>query len=147
MIEIRQISSIETYPVRHSVLRQGKPLESCRFEGDDDESTVHLGLFYNGRISGALSIFDRKNPEFPVKHQRQLRGMAVLDDFQGKGFGRMLITEAEKIGRHRKVGLYWFNARIKAVPFYEKLGYGITGDAFDIPGIGDHYVMYKEFVP
>lgn len=45
MIEIKKITSYETMIVRHPVLRQGKPIETCHFEGDDLSSTYHLGLF------------------------------------------------------------------------------------------------------
>ena len=33
---IRQISGKETWSVRHPVLRKGRPLEDCHFEGDSD---------------------------------------------------------------------------------------------------------------
>ncbi len=39
---IREISSQETFKVRHPVLRQGRPLEDCAFTDDDLETTIHL---------------------------------------------------------------------------------------------------------
>jgi len=36
------------------------------------------------------------------------------------------------------------NARIKAVGFYEKLGYCIHGNAFEILGVGAHVKMIKK---
>jgi len=47
MIQIKEIPSKETYIVRQPVLRKGKPIESCIFEGDDLETTYHFGLFDN----------------------------------------------------------------------------------------------------
>lgn len=32
--------------------------------------------------------------------------------------------------------LLWCNARIKAVPFYERLGLTVVGDAFRVPASG-----------
>jgi hypothetical protein len=37
----------------------------------------------------------------------------------------------------------WCNARLVAVPFYERLGLEAVGPEFDIPGIGPHYVMWR----
>lgn len=39
--------------------------------------------------------------------------------------------------------LIWCNARIKAVNFYENLGFEKLGDKFMIPEIGEHYIMAK----
>jgi ribosomal protein S18 acetylase RimI-like enzyme len=38
----------------------------------------------------------------------------------------------------------WFNARIIAIGFYEKLGYVKIGEPFEIDTIGIHYIMYKQ---
>lgn len=45
MPNIKKITDLETYSVRHVVLRKGKPIETCRFEGDDLPSTSHFGYF------------------------------------------------------------------------------------------------------
>ena len=37
----------------------------------------------------------------------------------------------------------WCNARIKAVPFYERNGFAIHGGPFEIAGIGTHYLMHR----
>ena len=44
----------EPYPApRHSrygdpILRAGRPLESCKFVGDDDDETLHFGAYDEG---------------------------------------------------------------------------------------------------
>ena len=143
-MEIKKINSIDTYPVRHEVLRKGKPIETCQFKGDDDENTIHFGLYQNERLIGIISIFKEKNDLFSETNQFQIRGMAVLEEFQGKGFGAELVKEAENHCINLNTNLIWFNAREKAVPFYEKLNYKITGDSFLIPDVGIHFVMYKK---
>lgn len=67
MTVIKEISSKETFIVRHPVLRKGKPIESCYFEGDDLESTHHFGLFVNEKLTGVISIFLNSNPIFAEK--------------------------------------------------------------------------------
>ena len=143
-MKIKKISSIETYPVRHEVLRKGKPIETCQFKGDDDENTTHFGLFLENKLVGIISIFKENNILFPELNQFQIRGMAVLEEFQGKGFGAELVKEAENHCISLNTDLIWFNARENAVPFYKKLNYIIIGDSFLIPDVGIHFAMYKK---
>lgn len=143
MPDIREITSAETYPVRHPVLRSGKPLEACRFDGDDLPSTTHFGLFDGDALAGVASLFQSPHPGFNEPKQFQLRGMAVLEDFRGSGFGEALVQAAEDKVRRAGGTLIWFNAREKAIGFYEKTGYRITGKPFNIGDIGIHFVMFK----
>jgi GNAT superfamily N-acetyltransferase len=143
-MKIKKISSVETYPVRHEVLRKGKPIETCQFKDDDDENTTHFGLYLEDKLVGIISIFKEKNNLFSKTNQFQIRGMAVLEEFQGKGLGVKLVKEAENHCISLNADLIWFNARENAVPFYEKLDYKIIGDSFLIPDVGIHFAMYKK---
>ena len=143
-MEIKKISSSATYPVRHEVLRKGKPIETCQFKGDDDENTVHFGLYQKEQLIGIISIFKEPSILFLEKNQLQIRGMAVLEEFQGKGFGAELVKAAENYCINQNVDLIWFNAREIAVYFYKKLGYTSIGDSFLIPDVGIHFAMYKK---
>ncbi|MFN3753384.1 GNAT family N-acetyltransferase [Flavobacterium sp.] len=143
MLTIRKISAQETITVRHPVLRKGKPIESCYFDGDNLTSTKHFGLYENGILQGVISLFDHKSHLFEDKNQSQIRGMAVLENNQGKGFGSLLVEHAEKILKAQNVSLIWFNARENAVGFYQKMEYEIIGNSFDIPDVGKHYIMWK----
>lgn len=144
MIEIKKITSTETYAVRQPVLRPGKPIESCRFEGDDLKTTTHFGLFKEQILIGVVSVFEVLHKDFKTKKQFQVRGMAILENEQHKGYGNLLMTEVEKLAQENKIEIIWFNAREKAVMFYQKLGYAILGTLFDIPNVGPHYVMWKQ---
>lgn len=143
MTHIREIIPIETYAVRQPVLRPGKPLETCRFDGDDLPSTTHFGLFEEDALAGVASLFENRHPGFGEYRQFQLRGMAVLEDYQGSGFGDALVKHVEDAVRRAGGDLLWFNARERAVGFYEQAGYRVTGRPFNIGDIGTHYVMFK----
>ncbi|MCL9808027.1 GNAT family N-acetyltransferase [Flavobacterium luminosum] len=144
MIEIKKITATETYAVRQPVLRPGKPIESCQFEGDDLKTTTHFGLFKEQTLIGVVSVFEVTHKDFEAKKQFQVRGMAILENEQNKGYGNLLITEVEKLAHKNKIEIIWFNAREKAVNFYQKMGYTILGTLFDIPNVGPHYVMWKQ---
>lgn len=143
-ILIKEISALETYPVRHPVLRKGRPLEDCHFEGDELQSTIHLGLFENENLVGVASLLKNNHPDFESNAQYQLRGMAVLESFQGKGYGNQLLKYGENLVKKLGADLIWFNAREKAISFYKNLGYSVIGDSFEIKGIGTHYRMIKK---
>ena len=143
MKNIHKITAADTFVVRHPVLREDKPRESCRFEGDDLATTTHFGLFVDHRLAGVASVFESSSLQFPEKTQFQLRGMAVLEQHRKKGFGEDLLRHAETYVKSLNGEILWFNARIVAVPFYERCGYKIVGEGFAIGDIGQHFVMFK----
>ena len=143
-LSIKIITAQDTYAVRHPVLRAGRPIEDCHFDGDDLKTTFHLGLFDSETLIGTASFFKASNILFSEKEQYQLRGMAILEPFQGKGLGKLILHYCEQELKNLNIPLLWCNARETAVAFYEKLNYKKTGLPFDIKGIGKHYVMFKK---
>ena len=142
-IVIKEISALETYLVRHPVLREGRPIEDCRFDHDDDDTTFHLGLYSENNLLGVVT-FIKNGYEKLQGNQYQLRGMAVLKAYQKHGFGKLLINKGEALIKQKQGNLVWCNAREIAVDFYKRNGFSIIGQPFTIPKIGLHYTMYKQ---
>lgn len=142
-ITVKQITSVETYSVRHPVLRAGRPIEDCEFSGDELETTIHLGLFLDDTLAGVATFLKQDNTLFNTPLQYQLRGMAILKKYQGKRLGEALLQHGETLLKKRSTTLLWFNARVIALSFYKRNGYTIIGDSFEIPSVGTHFVMYK----
>jgi len=142
-MEIKKITAFETIIVRHPVLRLGKPIASCYFEGDDLPTTSHFGLYFENQLVAIISSFKVQNKLFIEENQYQIRGMAVLEEFQKKGFGEALLNYCENEIKINNGELIWFNARESAVGFYKKSGYEILGDQFEIPDVGPHYILFK----
>ena len=140
---IEEIQARRTHAIRHAVLRKGQPIESCFFEGDELASSIHLGVFTNKKLIGVLSAYERKHTNLKEPLAYQVRGVAVLEAFRGHGFGRLLMQRIENVLSEKGISVIWLNARILAVPFYEKLDYALLGAPFDIPRIGKHYFFYK----
>jgi len=143
MTSIKKITDLETYSVRRDVLRKGKPIETCQFEGDDLSTTSHFGYYLNDNLVGIISIFKNNNNKFASTNQYQIRGMAVLELHQKKGIGDLLVKHSEAYCKELQTDLIWFNARTAATGFYEKLGYTKIGTAFEIKDVGEHYLMAK----
>ena len=74
----------------------------------------------------------------------QLRGMATDARYRGKGIGTAVLQLAEKTviatGFSR---LLWCNARVPALAFYERQGWRVMSEQFDIPTAGPHRKMLK----
>lgn len=143
MYSIKQITSQETFAVRLPVLRPGKPIDSCIFDGDTLNTTAHFGIYDDEIIVGVTSIFQTSTPLLSQKQQFQLRGMAIVDSHQKRGLGDQLVQRAEQYVKENNAEVLWFNAREIAVGFYKKMGYKTIGEPFAIGDIGIHYVMYK----
>ena len=141
--DIREITAEKTHAIRHPMLRQGRPIEDCVFEGDKDPKTIHLGAYIEHKLVGVLSAYQKSTSAFDTKQSYQIRGVAVLTTAHRKGIGRALMAHIEQLLQQRKIDLIWLNARITAVDFYTALAYNQKGNAFEIAGIGTHYCFYK----
>ncbi|MFI1771684.1 GNAT family N-acetyltransferase [Thalassobellus citreus] len=140
---IKIINAKDTYQVRLPVLRAGKPIESCVFDGDNLNTTIHIGVFVKNELIGVCSFFKNNQDLISEDSQYQLRGMAILETFQSFGFGKTILNYGELYLNNKGINTIWCNAREIAVNFYKKNGYQITGSPFNIKDIGIHYIMHK----
>ena|ERR1051326_5864857 len=140
-IEIRQITAAETIPLRHSVLRPGRPVEQATFPGDDAPGTAHFGAFKDGELLCIASLFAAPLPGQEGVQAFQLRGMATDLAARGLGLGTAIVEACAVYARQNGAKLLWCNARTDAVGFYLGLGFEIVGNEFDIPDVGPHSRM------
>jgi GNAT superfamily N-acetyltransferase len=142
-MRIRFIRTEETYPLRLLVLRPGGVVEDCVWANDRLEGSFHLAAQLGEHRVSVGSFYPEKHPDLKGWKQFRLRGMATHPDFQGQGAGTRLLRFALEHLKAQHADRLWCNARIKAVPFYEALGFVKEGPEFDIPGIGGHYLMHR----
>jgi GNAT superfamily N-acetyltransferase len=139
---IRFIPLEQVFDVRNIVLREGKmPPGQPRFPSDDVDGIFHLGYFVGDELACVASFHPESYGTFTGTGY-QLRGMATLEAYRGKGFGNQLLNFAIVYLRGQKANYVWCNARKKALRFYESIGFEIISDEFEVPGIGPHHVMY-----
>ena len=143
-MKIKFLKKEEVYPLRSKILRNGKSFEYCKFDGDDFETTFHIGNEIDEELISIASFYNLKNNNLDENIQYQLRGMATDSKHQGKGFGKALITYGITLLKEKNVEILWCNARANAVDFYEKLGFQKFGNSFEIEGIGLHFSMKKK---
>lgn len=140
---IKAISAHETYAIRQRVLRPHQTMDEVAFAGDDEPDTFHLGAFDAGYLVGIVSLYQQTTPKLVLDKPWQLRGMATLPEYQGQGSGRSLVLAALDEIKLRCGANIWCNAREVALTFYQKLAFKVHGDPFEIPGIGPHYMMWR----
>lgn len=130
-------------PLRNQVLRAGWDYtdQQCQFPTDQLDGSFHLGYFAGEELACVASFHPEQYEGFNGTGY-QLRGMATLPQYQGKGYGNQLVNFAIVYLRGQKANYVWCNARKVAVKFYMNLGFEIISKEFDIPRIGPHYVMY-----
>ena len=142
--EVRVVRAEDTYTLRQRVLRPGKPLSSCAFEGDELSTTLHFGAFLADELVGIASIYDEhETPESARSGARafRLRGMATSPEVRGLGAGKALVDACKLHIERTGGGSFWCNARTSAAGFYERLGFTIDGEPFELSGIGPHVRM------
>ncbi len=134
---VRRATLDEVLALRHAELRPGLPLDTARFDGDDEPATVHVGAFDGEDVVGCASFMRRP---YEGADAWQLRGMATRADRRGQGVGAAVL--AHGVDAVPAI-LLWCNARVVAVPFYEGQGWRVVSDVFDIPTVGPHHVMTR----
>jgi GNAT superfamily N-acetyltransferase len=140
-IEVKPVAVDTIVDLRHLVLRQGLPREAALFDGDLDPTSLHLAAIEGGCVVGCVTLHVSPWQQQPAW---QLRGMAVAPGRQKSGIGRALL---ERVDEHvaadpiRK--MLWCNARVPAARFYQKLGWEIVSEMFEIPTAGPHFKMIK----
>ena len=123
--------------LRDDILRRPLGLSFKPEELEHEKNNILIGAFDDDDILGCCMLVE-ENP-----NKIRLRQMAVLNDLQGKGIGRAIMTFAENIARDQGYKILSMHARKNAAGFYEKMGYKISSDEFTEVTI-PHYVMEKE---
>ena len=123
--------------LRWKVLRIGKPRHTAHYHGiDTDQRTRFLVAYHEGKMVGCSTL--QTDPRDGAMFR--IRGMAVDFDFQNNGIGSKIVSKLQKYAKENNTGI-WCNARIRAVPMYERRGFVIVSDIFEIEGIGPHHDM------
>ena len=129
-----------TLGLRSKILRNGLPFEDCVFPTDQLEGAFHLAVYVDDEIATIGSFFPNNHRDHKELGY-QLRGMATDTGFEGRGYGRDLIGFAVDYIKNTNAQYIWCNARSAAVKFYQKQGFTIVSDEFEVAGIGPHYEM------
>ena len=136
------INSELTYNLRKKVLWPHIKDGNYTIDVDKHNHTFHLGTFVEKNIISIGTFIKENNIDFLEKNQYRLRAMATDSKYRKKGAGKNLFLKAIEILKERNTRILWCSARIKAIPFYEKLNMRSLDKTYNIPNIGLHKTMY-----
>ena len=131
-LEVRRATADEIFPLRHAVLRPGKP-DSASVYGEDD-SAVHISAWDDGTLVGCATVFPdpwKGSDGWPADEAAwRLRGMAVDPSRHRSGVGRAVLAAVVDAAMDGGAPILWANARTTALPFYEANGWVVAGEEF-----------------
>lgn len=130
---VRRISVADARVLRDRVLRASMPEGRSVYSGDDAQDTLHAGAFVDGIMTGVATVCRELMPRRSITGQWRLRGMATLEEFRGRGFGRRLAEHCAAHATYHRGSLLWCSARVVAVSFYLSLGFEKHGERFHLP--------------
>lgn len=125
--------------LRYKILRQpwNQPADTAT-DGLEEKSINAFIEDENGMVIACARLQENENKV------GQVRYMAVHEDYQGKGLGKIILQFVEKEAKGSGLHKIELQARENAVKFYEANQYKIQEKTFLLWGIIQHYLMVKE---
>jgi GNAT superfamily N-acetyltransferase len=121
-VGIRQVNASETYALRHAVLWPDKLPAYVALP--DDAAGQHFGaLLPDGELVAVISLFIA-GPE------ARFRKFATHPAYQKRGIGSQLLQHAIVAARSAGARQLWCDARLAALPFYQRFGMQAAGGVF-----------------
>ena len=143
-LSLKIVKSEDLLNLRSKILRNNLEPNLCRFPGDKEINSFHLGAFNGNTLIGGVSVMKNECKKKELPNCFQLRGLFVDKEFQHNGIGKTIVNFVENRLRDSGVNYLWMNARESAVLFYLKLNYSKSNISYLINEIGLHYLMYKK---
>jgi len=140
-----ELAAADTYELRAALLRNDTPSASVELDGDDEPTTVHLGVRdRHGRVIATSTWLRRPFPGAlgGAGDAVQLRAMATAADVQGTGMGgRVLRAGLARLATDPGT-VVWANARDSALDFYRRHGFAVVEPGFLDPATNKpHHVI------
>lgn len=144
----------DTHPtIREADYATEEPaLRAIRFEVFVDEQHVPPEIEMDDRDPHCIHLLALSGDEaiatarIDIGKSGKVGRLAVRSDWRRQGIGRSLMEHCHEIAARHGLAEVWCHAQVTAVPFYESLGYRITGGPFEEAGI-EHRPMAKQLSP
>jgi predicted GNAT family N-acyltransferase len=138
MPELLVVGVDECRPLRERILRPGQPPSAWTYAQDEAPRAMHFAVKQDGEVLGVASLLPEGRDG--GRECWRLRGMAVVPEARGRGFGRTLLGAVQAVTKQRGGGL-WCTARTSVEGFYARYEFKREGPVFDIEGAGPHVLM------
>ena len=135
-MEVRLIPVAATRELRQAVLRPHQTLDDLA--AHESPEAFAVGVFDDEKLVSVGFVAPDGEPG-----SWRVRGMATVPEARGRGAGAAvldaLVQHAEDEGATR----IWCNARTPARSLYERGGFEIVSQEFELPEIGPHFRMER----
>lgn len=128
----------EYYRIRYEVLR--KPWNQPENTTKDDTESTSTHILVKSNDGNAIAT---GRMQYNSTEEAQIRSMAVIDSYRGKGIGSQMISYLEVVAKKKNIKTILLDAREKAVDFYLQNGYEIVGPSYLLFGEIKHFRMKK----
>lgn len=139
MTEVRVVPPDETLDLRQRVLRPHQTPDEVRASGD---GMPGIAVYEDGALVATASVREEPMPGDPREGDWRLRGMASEPEQRGRGYGAAALRAALEYAKERGGKRVWCNARTPALGFYERHGFAVVGEEFELPDAGPHYLAF-----
>jgi ribosomal protein S18 acetylase RimI-like enzyme len=127
------------YQLRWEILRKPWAQPKGSEVTAEEDSCIHAMVLTDfGDVTGVARL------QFNSPKTAQVRFVAVAQEAQGKGIGKMLMDYLEQIAKEKGATEVVLDARENAVPFYQRIHYQITEKSYLLFGEIQHYRMVKK---
>ncbi len=146
-LRTRAVSAARVRPLRRQVLRPNQPDDALVYTGDEDPETLHAAIALDDMIVGVASVMRDPHPHDPQAGDWRIRGMASAPTLRNRGIGTALLEACVLHALEHGGMRLWCNAREPALTLYERGGFAIESERFEIETLGPHYLMSKPLRP
>lgn len=141
MVEIKTPTTQEEFKdyfhLRWRILRKPWKQPEGSEKDEMEDLCIHLMAVEKEKVIGCCRIQMNNDKE------AQVRYMAVDANMQGKGIGKKILLQAEKIAKNKGAVVLILEARENAVTFYKRCGYTITKKSYLLFDEIQHFTMHK----
>jgi GNAT superfamily N-acetyltransferase len=135
-MRVVSIPVADSRPLRHAVLRPHEPPEAIAWQ-EPPEAVAYAAFEDGAERPIAVGLVGRDGGPGSWR----VRGMASAPEARGRGAGAGVLAALIEYAREQGAERVWCNARIAARTLYERAGFIVVSEEFEIEGIGPHYRM------
>ncbi len=133
-LSLRPVRLEQTRALRREVLRPYQTVEELA--GHEPPGALAIGAFEGAELVAVGLVGPEGEPG-----DWRVRGMATAVHARGRGAGSRVLQALVQHAVEHGATRVWCNARIRARSLYERAGFEVASEEFDLPPIGPHYRM------
>lgn len=132
-----KVEFFKYFNLRWKILRAPWNQPKGSEQDDLEDQSIHIIVISNDEVVGV------GRAHFNTVTEAQFRYMAVDEQWQGKGIGKLILDELERRVVEQGANKIILHARDNAVKFYEINGYEVYKPSHRLFGSIQHYLMEK----